>query len=110
GGTPRESMVSIANHNWDVFVGPRNEGGGSPNGGEGELVPQGDAPVVSYLIQGTALNSLSFDLKDFIDHAVSQGYLNGNLYLTDVFAGFEIWSGGAGGNLAVDEFTCKVNP
>src|SRR5690606_28552236 len=105
GGTPtgRADDVEgprIAGEAWDIFVGQRNEGGGSPNGGEGELVPQGNAPVVSYLIQGSAVNSLSFDLKDFIDDAVTRGYLGGDLYLTDVFAGFEIWNGGAGGNLA----------
>jgi len=25
-----------------------------------------------------------------------------------VFAGFEIWNGGSGGNLSVDEFKCVV--
>jgi hypothetical protein len=31
------------------------------------------------------------------------------MYLTDVFGGFEIWEGGAGGNLAVDEFKAVVS-
>jgi hypothetical protein len=109
-GTPRAAGVSIAGKNWDVFVGPRNEGGAAPSVPDGGLVPKADAPVISYLIAGDAVNSLTFDLKEFIDHAVSNNYMPGNLELTDVFAGFEIWSGGAGGNLAVDEFTCKVDP
>lgn len=110
GGSPTATAQGLGGKNWDIFVGPRNEGGASPDGGEGELVPQANAPVVSYLVQGGDTNALTFDLKDFIDDAVNRGYLSGSLYLTDVFAGFEIWSGGAGGNLAVDEFTCKVNP
>jgi len=30
------------------------------------------------------------------------------MYLTDVFAGFEIWNGGSGGNLSLDEFKAVV--
>jgi hypothetical protein len=30
------------------------------------------------------------------------------MYVTDVFAGFQIWSGGAGGGLSLDEFAAEV--
>jgi hypothetical protein len=48
-------------------------------------------------------------LKAFFTAAAKHG-IGANMYLTDVFGGFEIWSGGAGGNLGVDEFTAVVNP
>jgi hypothetical protein len=65
--------------------------------------------------QGT-VNDYEFDLNAFIQDAVqraSTGGLRGlafgsNLFLADIFAGFEIWSGGAG--LRVNEFTADVQP
>jgi hypothetical protein len=94
--------VMIAGQNWDVWVGPRGTG---PSATEGaELQSSGDAPVVSYVAK-TTLNSLTFNLKDFIDDAASHG-IRGDMYLTDVFAGFEIWNGGNG--LKVDEFKIDV--
>ena len=39
--------------------------------------------------------------------AASYG-IQSSWYLTDVFGGFEIWNGGSGGNLSVDEFKCVV--
>ena len=63
--------------------------------------------MISYLANQTIPN-YSFDLKDFIDDAVNAGDLNGNFFLTDVFAGFEIWSGGQ--NLSVTNFTVDVQP
>ena len=48
------------------------------------------------------------DLKAFFTAAASYG-IPSTMYLTDVFAGFEIWSGGSGGNLGVDEFKAVVN-
>src|SRR5690606_31494297 len=89
--------ANIAGNTWQVWTGPRGDG---PDG-------YNSAPVVSY-VATASLNSLSFDLKNFIDDAVQNHGLGSNVYLTDVFAGFEIWRGGAGGNLGVDEFTCKV--
>jgi hypothetical protein len=52
-------------------------------------------PCVSYLYRGNT-TSLSFDLNLFIKDAVSRGYLQNSWYLTNVFAGFEIWNGGVG--------------
>ena len=85
------------NQTFDVWVGERGEG------------PEGynDAPVVSFVSRGD-IPSWSFDLQAFIAEAASKYGLPANTYLTDVFFGFEIWNGGAGGNLAVDEFTIDV--
>ena len=62
--------------------------------------------MISYITAGGTIPNYSFDLKDFIDEAVASGDLNGNFFLTDVFAGFEIWSGGTG--LSVNNFTVDV--
>ncbi len=82
---------------WDLWVGPRGGGG-----------PDANLPVLSYVAPQTIRN-FSFDLDRFITDAVSRNLgLTNQMFLTDVFAGFEIWSGGAG--LRVDEFTAVVNP
>jgi hypothetical protein len=57
---------------------------------------QNGVPVISYVPTSGSLNEWSFDLKDFIEHAVSVGSVRNEWYLTNVFAGFEIWSGGQG--------------
>ncbi len=89
---------------WDLWVGAR--------GGNG---PDANNPVINYVAPAT-VRAITFDLKLFIQDAVDRsqtGRLNGftfsdQLLLTDVFAGFEIWSGGAG--LKVDEFSAQINP
>jgi hypothetical protein len=53
------------------------------------------------------LNSLSFDLNLFIKDAVARGYIQNTWGLTNVFAGFEIWSGGVG--LETTDFAVTVN-
>jgi hypothetical protein len=90
--------ANIGGETWQVVVGLRSEGGASTGG-------DADAPVISYLSTRTIPN-YTFDLKDFIQDAVDAGDLNGNFFLTDVFAGFEIWSGGQG--LSVDNFEVDV--
>jgi hypothetical protein len=100
--------VNLQGRMWRLFVGRRDEGLGA-NGQDGA------SPVISYVSQGT-VNDYEFDLNAFIQDAVQRagtGGLRGlafgsNLFLTDVFAGFEIWSGGAG--LRVNEFTADVQP
>ncbi len=89
-----QGTANIAGQNWDVWVGPRGDG------------PEGynDATVVSY-VSPSKLNSLTFDLKDFMVDAASHG-IGSNMYLTDVFGGFEIWGGGS--NLAMEEFSINV--
>ncbi len=64
---------------WEVWVGQ--------NGGK---------PCISY-VRTQPIESLDFDLNAFIKHSTSQpGGINASWYLTNVFAGFEIWSGGVG--------------
>jgi hypothetical protein len=89
---------------WDIWAGRR--------GGNG---PDANLPVINYVAPADVPN-FSADLKLFMADAVARsgsGRLNGfqfpdTLFLTDVFAGFEIWSGGTG--LKVDEFTAVINP
>ncbi len=101
--------ATIAGKTWNVWVGPR----GNTSTGTDDA----NRPVVSYVAQST-LNTLTFNLKDFINDAVtngasdksaggtSQAFVN-SWYLTDVFAGFEIWSGSNGVGLK-DTFSCVV--
>jgi hypothetical protein len=97
--------VTVDGRTWRLCVGNRAEG----SDGTG-----GNAPVISYLHEGAAIPDYAFDLNVFIRDAIARsqaGQLNGanfnaNLFLTDVFGGFEIWGGGQG--LRVDEFTAVV--
>ena len=104
-GTKRNTTpVTIAGMTWDVWVGPRGPGPAGNN----------NAPVVSYVnpMENDNSRAQTFtnkDLKEFFTHAVAQNYgITTDMYLTDVFGGFEIWDGGAGGNLAVDEFKAVI--
>jgi hypothetical protein len=102
-GSVKATNVMVAGQAWNVWVGPRGEG---PAG-------YSSAPVVSFVnpTENSDNRAQSFkdvDLKAFFTAAASYG-ISSNLYLTDVFAGFEIWSGGSGGNLGVDEFKAVVN-
>ena len=66
-----------------------------------------DGQCVSY-VSTTVQGSLTFDLNDFIKHAVTNNkVVKSNWYLADIFAGFEIWSGGSGAQLS--KFCAKVN-
>jgi hypothetical protein len=68
-------------------------------------------PIISYV--ATNINEWSFDLNDFITDAKTRTstaqptpVINNNLYLTNVFAGFEVWSGVS--NLKTDKFCIQV--
>jgi Glycosyl hydrolase family 12 len=111
-GNTRSRTASIADsagtmHMFDVYVGPR----GSTATGTGPA----SRPVVSYVAQST-LSSLSFDLKKFINDAVTNADTNNGVtgpfsstwYLTDVFAGFEIWTGSDGVGLKSTGFSVAV--
>jgi hypothetical protein len=92
----------INGQSWAVWVGPRGDG---PNG-------YNNAPVVSFLNPAANDNSraqsfVNQNILNFITAATQvSGGISGSLYLTDIFAGFEIWNGGVG--LKVDEFTAVV--
>jgi cellulose 1,4-beta-cellobiosidase len=59
-------------------------------------------------VRTQATTSLKFDLNAFIQHAVGRGdAIQSSWYLTNVFAGFEIWSGGVG--LKTTAFYALVN-
>jgi hypothetical protein len=102
-GSQVATGVMVAGQPWNVWVGPRGEGPAGPN----------NAPVVSFVNptednDSRAQSFTNVNLKDFLVKAADWG-IGANMYLTDVFAGFEIWQGGSGGNLSVDEFKCVVN-
>ncbi len=83
--------ANIAGRSWNVWTG--NNGGNN---------------VVSYLFTGSVINSLSFDVMDFVRDTFTRGsqYGNINWYLTSVQAGFEPWIGGVG--LTVNSFSASV--
>ncbi len=89
-----QRQFTLDGKTFDVWQGPRNDGSQFSN-----------APVVSY-VATTTIDSWSFDLNAFIDDAVANHGFNTGWYLSDVFAGFEIWSGGQGAT--VNEFTAVV--
>ncbi|MEU6402485.1 glycoside hydrolase [Streptomyces sp. NPDC046985] len=66
----------------------------------------GSNDVISYVSPST-LTGLNFNVKDFVNGAVSAGLATPNWYLTSVQAGFEPWQNGTG--LAVTQFHTTVN-
>jgi hypothetical protein len=108
GSIKREA--TIGGNTFDVWVGPRNtKSTGTDDSGR---------PVVSYVAKSTITN-FSADLKAFFDDAVKNGdadksaggtsqAFSNSWYLTDVFAGFELWSAGDGVGLSADEFSFSL--
>jgi hypothetical protein len=63
-------------------------------------------PCVSY-VSSTPIDALGFDLNDFIQDAVAKSYgVTSSMYLSIVFAGFEVWGNSDG--LQVEEFCASV--
>ena len=91
GGSPT-GTVSIAGKSWQYWACM----GGCQNG----------VPVISYIPPSGAFNEWSFDLKPFIDHAAMVGVIKKEWYLSNIFAGFEIWNGGQG--LKTENFCAVV--
>jgi hypothetical protein len=95
GGSPKASGVTIAgvDGTWDVWIGPN-----------------GSVQCISYVRTDVdPAYSMSFDLNLFIRDAVMNHpeTLKDTMYLTNVFTGFEIWSGGIG--LETSSFCVGVN-
>ncbi|HET9960035.1 MAG TPA: hypothetical protein VFQ61_36335 [Polyangiaceae bacterium] len=66
-----------------------------------------DPLCISY-VSTTPRDSLEFDLNKFIQDSVKNNYgITASMYLSIVFAGFEIWGGGDG--LQTKQFCAKVN-
>jgi hypothetical protein len=107
----RVREAAIAGRPWDVWVGPH---GATALGTDD---PQ--RPVVSYVIQDGPLAKLEFDLAQFIVDAVANGdddmsaghtsqAFSKRWYLTDVLAGFQIWTGSDATGLKSTSFACEV--
>jgi len=97
---PRGGIGNTANH-------PNREIEGVEGGWDVWLHPStGDPPCVSY-VSATPREKLSFDLADFIRDAVANEYfVTAEMYLSIIFAGFEIWGNGDG--LRIDNFCVDV--
>lgn len=92
GGVTAQSVsIPGVNGTWDVWVGP--------NAGK---------PCISYVAK-QPIATMTFDLNLFIQDAVKSraNTIQAGWYLTNVFAGFEIWSGGVG--LKTTDFYVTVN-
>jgi hypothetical protein len=65
---------------WDIWIGPN-----------------GTRPCISYVRTETTM-ALSFDLNVFIKDAVMNrpNTIQSSWHLTNIFTGFEIWTGGVG--------------
>ena len=109
-GKKVRTTATIAGHTWNVWVGPRGTAAGDGT----------NRPVVSYVATDSPVASLTgFNLRDFMNDAVTNGASDmsaggtsqafaSSWYLTDVFAGFEIWTGSSATNLKSTGFSCVV--
>jgi hypothetical protein len=105
GGSAMATNVPIGGSNWNVWKGNRGTTGSSQGSCS---VQNSNAPVISYVATSDMTNVTNFDLKPFFNDAVTSRGFNNSFYLTDLFAGFEIWSGGT--NAEVKEFSAVVAP
>lgn len=103
--------ASITGDNWYVYVGPR--------GTTGTGTDDANRPVVSYVAQDSPVASLAGNLEVFINDAVANGAadmaaastsqaFSGTWYLTDVFGGFQIWTGSDATGLQCTGYSCVV--
>ena len=96
----QQRTATIARHTWNVWVGTR---GTDAIGTDGP-----NRLVVSYVATDSPVAVLSFDLNLFIMDAAANG-ISSAWYLTDVFGGFQIWTGSDAVGLACTDFTCVVH-
>ncbi|MCH2110738.1 MAG: hypothetical protein MK135_15555 [Polyangiaceae bacterium] len=66
----------------------------------------GSSPVISYVAE-TPMDEWEFDLKNFIDDATANNYVDSSMYLQSVQGGFEVISGGVG--LTMEDFYVTIN-
>src|SRR6185436_10587870 len=66
----------------------------------------GAKPVVTYVAAAT-ITSVTLDLKPFLSDAAASG-VPSSWYVTDVFGGFEIWTGADSLGLELLELTANV--
>lgn len=86
---PGHSVAGVSPGSWDVWIDNSNP------------------PCISY-VSTSAIASMNYDLNKFIQDAVNNNYgIRKDMYLSIVFAGFEIWGGGNG--LQVKQFCAHVN-
>ncbi|MBN1605871.1 MAG: hypothetical protein JW940_04530 [Polyangiaceae bacterium] len=100
-GSDSGQDATLCGKSWSVWAGDRGASAGLPAG----------RPVISYVANST-LQSIDCDLKEFMQDASTKSYngmqLSSSWYLTDVFAGFEMWTGTTG--LKASNFTVDVLP
>jgi len=89
------ATATIGGTTYSVWSGPRGTGT-NPN-----------ATVVTY-VRSTSVTNQALDLKLFLSDAVSRGTFASSWYVTDIFFGFEIWTGSAANGLSVTSFTVDV--
>jgi hypothetical protein len=104
-------QATVAGYAWDVWIGP--------HGTTAKGTDDASRPIVSYVAQDGPLHGLAFDLANFIADAVSNGSadmsaartseaFSSTWYLTDVIAGFQIWTGSDAAGLKCSGFECQV--
>ena len=86
------AVITGVKGGWDVWYDP---------------IPNSDNVACVSYVASSKVADLEFDLNSFIQDAVSNGYgVTASQYLSIVFAGFEVWSGGDG--LQVKKFCANV--
>ncbi len=83
----RQGTISLEGQTWEVYKGPMS-----------------DWTYIAY-VSTSNLGSVNFDLKEFLVHAKSNGWVGGDWSLLSVEAGFEIWQGG---RFDVDSFSALI--
>ena len=93
-----KATKTIDGTSYEIWAGPRNSG------------TDGQRPVISYVT-----NSMKdFNLKPILDDAAANAATYGvraipsSYLVTDIFFGFEVWTGSAASGLGVTNFTVDV--
>jgi len=105
-----QRQATLASQPWEVWVGRQ----GDTSAGTDDA----NRPVVTYVPHGQALAALTCDLKNFIDDVVANGTadmgargtsqaFSSAWYLTDVFGGFQLWTGSDAASLHAS-LTCVI--